>query len=134
SDGLFIYASYAFVNAPFRDPLELASPNAPVGVPCSSFVPADPQDEVPNCARVRPGDHIPSIPSHRLKFGFDYWVTPQWRVGGDLLRCRASSSAAMKAMTIDRRRVMPWSICAPATRSPTTSRFTAWEKTFFKND
>ena len=85
SDRLFMYASYAFVDATFRNALEIASPNAPVGVPCSSFVPADPQDEVPNCARVRPGDHIPSIPSHRLKFGFDYWLTPQWRVGGDII-------------------------------------------------
>src|SRR5262245_3172528 len=85
SDRLFLYASYAFVNATFRNALEIASPDAPVGVPCSAFVADDPEDEVPNCARVRPGDHIPSIPSHRFKFGFDYWVTPQWRVGADLI-------------------------------------------------
>jgi iron complex outermembrane recepter protein len=85
SDRLFMYASYAFVDATFRDALEIPSPNAPVGVPCSSAVPADSEDEVPNCARVRPGDHIPSIPSHRLKFGFDYWVTPRWRLGGDVI-------------------------------------------------
>ncbi|HEU0061730.1 MAG TPA: TonB-dependent receptor [Hyphomicrobiaceae bacterium] len=85
SDRLFLYASYAFVNATFRNALEIASPDAPVGVPCSAFVADDPEDEVPNCAKVRPGDHIPSIPSHRLKFGFDYWVTPQWRIGADLI-------------------------------------------------
>ena len=85
SDRLFMYASYAFVDATFRNALEIASPDAPVGVPCSTFVPADPADEVPNCARVRPGDHIPSIPSHRFKVGFDYWVTPQWRIGGDVI-------------------------------------------------
>jgi iron complex outermembrane recepter protein len=85
SDRLFLYASYALVNATFRNALEIASPNAPVGVPCSSFVADDPEDEAPNCAKVRPGDHIPSIPSHRLKFGFDYWVTPQWRIGADLI-------------------------------------------------
>ena len=85
SDRLFFYATYAFVNATFRDALEIASPNAPVGVPCSSFVPDDPEDQPPNCARVRPGDHLPSIPSHRFKLGFDYWLTPQWRVGADLI-------------------------------------------------
>jgi iron complex outermembrane recepter protein len=85
SDRLFFYATYAFVNATFRNALEIASPDAPVGVPCSSFVPDDPEDQAPNCARVRPGDHIPSIPSHRFKLGFDYWLTPQWRVGGDLI-------------------------------------------------
>jgi outer membrane receptor protein involved in Fe transport len=85
SDRLFLYASYALVNATFRNALEIASPDAPVGVPCSAFVADDPEDEIPNCAKVRPGDHIPSIPSHRLKFGFDYWVTPRWRVGADLI-------------------------------------------------
>jgi outer membrane receptor protein involved in Fe transport len=34
---------------------------------------------------VRPGDVIPTVPRHRLKAGFDYWVTPQWRVGADLI-------------------------------------------------
>jgi outer membrane receptor protein involved in Fe transport len=85
SDRLFLYASHAFVNATFRNALEIASPDAPVGVPCSSFVSSDPEDGVPNCARVRPGDHLPGIPSHRLKIGFDYWVTPQWRIGGDVI-------------------------------------------------
>jgi outer membrane receptor protein involved in Fe transport len=41
--------------------------------------------EALNCANVQPGDHIPSIPQHRFKLGFDYWVFPQWRVGGDLI-------------------------------------------------
>ena len=36
-------------------------------------------------ARVQPGDQIPGIPRHRFKLGFDYWVTPQWRVGGDVV-------------------------------------------------
>jgi iron complex outermembrane recepter protein len=85
SDRLFMYATYAFVNATFQDALEIASPDAPVGVPCSSFVPTDEEDELPNCASVHPGDRIPSIPTHRFKFGFDYWVTPQWRVGADLI-------------------------------------------------
>jgi iron complex outermembrane recepter protein len=85
SDRLFFYASYALVNATFRDALQIASPNAPVGVPCSSFVPADPQDTAPNCAQVRPGDHIPTIPEHRFKLGFDYWLTSRWRVGADLI-------------------------------------------------
>jgi outer membrane receptor protein involved in Fe transport len=85
SKQLFMYASYAFVNAIFLDALQIASPDAPVGVPCSAFTPADPEDEVPNCANVQPGDHIPGIPRHRLKLSFDYWMTPQWRIGGDLI-------------------------------------------------
>ena len=85
SDRLFMYASYALVNATFRNALEIASPDAPVGVACSAFVPEDPEDEVPNCARVQPGDQIPGIPRHRFKLGFDYWVTPHWRVGGDIV-------------------------------------------------
>jgi iron complex outermembrane recepter protein len=82
---LYAYASYAFVNATFRSPLEIASPDSPVGTPCSAFEPEDEEDEAPLCANVRPGDRIPSIPRHRLKAGLDYWVTPKWRIGGDVI-------------------------------------------------
>jgi outer membrane receptor protein involved in Fe transport len=82
---LFAYASYAYINATFRDALEISSPNAPVGVPCSAFTPLDDEDEVSNCASVRPGDIIPTVPRHRFKAGFDYWMTPQWRIGADLI-------------------------------------------------
>jgi iron complex outermembrane receptor protein len=82
---LYAYASYAFVNATFRDALEISSPDAPVGVPCSAFTPEDDEDEVPNCASVRPGDTIPLVPRHLFKAGIDYWVTPQWRIGADLI-------------------------------------------------
>jgi outer membrane receptor protein involved in Fe transport len=80
SNRLFAYASYAYVNATFRDALEIASPDAPVGVPCSGVDP----DDGANCASVHPGDAIPLVPRHRLKLGFDYWLTPQWRIGADV--------------------------------------------------
>jgi iron complex outermembrane receptor protein len=85
SNRLFAYASYALVNATFRDSLEIASPDAPVGVPCSAFTPEDDEDEAANCASVRPGDTIPTVPRHLFKAGFDYWMTPQWRIGADLI-------------------------------------------------
>lgn len=34
---------------------------------------------------VRPGDRIPSIPAHILKFGADYKATDRWTVGGSAL-------------------------------------------------
>ncbi len=34
---------------------------------------------------VRPGDHMPSIPQHRLKFGADYSVTDKWKLGADMI-------------------------------------------------
>jgi outer membrane receptor protein involved in Fe transport len=34
---------------------------------------------------VRPGDRIPTVPRHLFKAGLDYWVTPQWRIGGDVI-------------------------------------------------
>jgi outer membrane receptor protein involved in Fe transport len=85
SNRLFAYAGYSFVSATFLDALQIASPDAPVGVPCNAFTAEDPEDEVPNCANVRPGDHIPGIPEHRFKLGLDYWLTPQWRIGADLI-------------------------------------------------
>jgi len=75
---LMFYANYAFVNATFQSPLELASPNNPVAVPCSG-------DPTTTCVNVQPGDRIPGIPEHRFKTGFEYWVTPQWKFGADLV-------------------------------------------------
>ena len=34
---------------------------------------------------MNPGDRLPGIPRHRFKAGFDYWVTPQWVFGADLI-------------------------------------------------
>jgi outer membrane receptor protein involved in Fe transport len=34
---------------------------------------------------IKPGDHIPSIPAHIVKFGADYRVTDRWTVGGHAL-------------------------------------------------
>ena len=34
---------------------------------------------------MHPGDHIPTIPAHRLKASFDYDVTDQWKVGADVV-------------------------------------------------
>ena len=28
---------------------------------------------------------MPGIPEHRFKAGLDYWVTPKWKVGGDMI-------------------------------------------------
>ncbi|HEX5998623.1 MAG TPA: TonB-dependent receptor [Hyphomicrobiaceae bacterium] len=75
------YASYAYVNATFRDALVLSSPDSPVGDDCPG---TDPDDEA-TCTFVQPGDTIPTIPRHRLKLGLDYWLTPQWRVGGEVI-------------------------------------------------
>jgi len=33
---------------------------------------------------VRPGDHLPGIPAHRVKLGAELWLTSSWLVGGDL--------------------------------------------------
>ena len=72
SDTLFVYASYAFVDATFRTPVVLGSPNNP-------FADAD-----GNIA-VKPGDQIPLVPRNRVKAGFDYNVTEIWKVGADVL-------------------------------------------------
>ena len=77
---LFLYANYAFIDPTFQSSLELASPNnpSPEVSPCSG-------DPAENCINVRPGDRIPGIPRHRFKAGFDYWLTPKWKFGSDLV-------------------------------------------------
>ena len=65
------YANYTFVDATYQSTLTLQSPNSP-------FADAD------GNIFVRPGDHIPGIPAHRFKAGFDYNLTDAWKVGADL--------------------------------------------------
>jgi outer membrane receptor protein involved in Fe transport len=65
-------ASYALVDARFRDAILLPSPNSPF---------ADANGNI----QVLPGDVVPSIPRHRVKAGIDYAVTDAWKFGGDML-------------------------------------------------
>ena len=37
------------------------------------------------CAFLRQGDRLPGIPAHRFKAGAEYWMTPKWKVGADLV-------------------------------------------------
>ncbi len=71
-EGLTVYANYAYVDATFLSNLTLPSPNNP-------FADAD------GNILVHPGDHLPTIPPHRLKMGFDYSLTDAWSVGADVV-------------------------------------------------
>jgi outer membrane receptor protein involved in Fe transport len=66
-----MYASYTFVDARFRDPLQLAS-NSPF---------ADANGNI----LVFPGDQLPAVPRHRFKAGVDVNVTEKLKIGGDAL-------------------------------------------------
>ena len=65
---LLAYADYAYTDATFRSAFLLGSQNNPF---------ADANGQVP----VRPGDRLPGIPLHRLKFGLQYDLAPDWTVG-----------------------------------------------------
>ena len=58
-----VYASYAFVDATLDS--------------CS--------DASGECAFLEAGDQLPGIPRHRFKAGFQYWLTPKWKFGADLV-------------------------------------------------
>ncbi len=65
-------ANYAYVDATFLSYLTLPSPNNPFANALGNIF-------------VHPGDHIPTIPPHRFKASFDYAVTDDWKVGGDVV-------------------------------------------------
>ena len=67
--GLLAYLDYAFTDATFRDPFTVGAQNNP-------FADAD------GLTQVRRGNQIPGVPAHRLKFGVQYQLTPEWTVGG----------------------------------------------------
>lgn len=65
-------ANYSFIQATFRSPITLSSPNNPF---------ADANGDI----QVRPGNLLPGIPEHRFKLNIDYAVTDKWSVGGDVI-------------------------------------------------
>ena len=64
-------AQFSYINATFRSPLVLNSPQNPYA------------DENGNI-QVEPGDHLPLIPKVRVKLGGDYELIHDWTVGGSL--------------------------------------------------
>jgi iron complex outermembrane recepter protein len=68
---LSAYVNYAFVDATYQFAGPLASPNNPFNVGGNVF--------------VMPGDHIPGIPRHQVKFGGDVALTPKFKLGADVL-------------------------------------------------
>ena len=71
SDRWNVFATYSYVDATFRTPLTLQSPNNPLAVD--------------GLILVTPGDRIPSIPLHRFKAGVEYGVLDRWKIGADLV-------------------------------------------------
>ncbi len=66
-----VFATYSYIDATFRTPLTLSSPNNPLAVN--------------GLIMVTPGDRIPSIPLHRFKAGAEYAVLDHWKLGADLV-------------------------------------------------
>ena len=71
---LSAYANYTMTHATFRSLIILGAPDNPLAqlVGNGSIV-------------VTPGANLSSVAPHRFKAGADYAITPQWRVGGDIL-------------------------------------------------
>src|SRR5262249_59677945 len=67
-----VYANYAFIDATYQFSGKLASPNNPFA------------DENRNIF-VTPGKQIPGIPRHQVKGGVDYWITPELKLGTDVI-------------------------------------------------
>ena len=70
-DRLTAYVSYAYVAATFDAAVTLPSPSNPF---------ADTAGDI----HVRPGDQLPGIPRHRVKFGADYEIAHGLTLGGDV--------------------------------------------------
>lgn len=67
-----VSANYSLIDATFESSVVLSSPNNPS---------ADANGNI----HVRPGDHLPGIPQHRLKLNADYAITDKWGFGGNLI-------------------------------------------------
>jgi iron complex outermembrane receptor protein len=72
SERWLAYAGYSYIDATYRFDGTLASPNNPL---------ADADGNV----SVVSGNRIPGIPQHQFKAGADYLITPQWKLGADVV-------------------------------------------------
>jgi outer membrane receptor protein involved in Fe transport len=70
-----LYGTYAFIDATFQSNLSLNSPSNPGNTA---------GDEVYEI-NVRPGDHMPGIPAHRIKAGASYMLTDAWKIGANVV-------------------------------------------------
>jgi iron complex outermembrane receptor protein len=66
------WLDYSLTDATFQSALTLNAPNNPF---------ADVNGQI----HIVPGDHLPSVPQHRLKLGGEYFVTPAWKLGAELV-------------------------------------------------
>jgi len=74
---LYAYAGYSYVQATFEESLEISAPDNPMHEDCSGGE--------GKCVFVSPGNRMPGIPEHRLKAGFNYYITPKWAFGVDMI-------------------------------------------------
>ncbi len=71
---LTTFINYTLTDATFRSRSLLGSPNNPLAIATGG-----------SSILVTPGAHMSSIAKHRLKAGFDYSITPEWKIGADLV-------------------------------------------------
>jgi outer membrane receptor protein involved in Fe transport len=76
SERLTAYLGYNYIDATFRDTLEIASPNNEFAGFCSN-------DPTVHCSHVGAGDKLPGVSAHKVKVGAEYAILPQWKVGAD---------------------------------------------------
>lgn len=81
NERLSLYGGYSYTDATFQSPLTIFSPSHPG---------ADANGDI----FVQPGDHLPSVPRHKFKAGFDYWLTQKWKFGADFI---ATSSQYLRS-------------------------------------
>lgn len=65
-------ANYSLIDATFQSAITLSSPNNPF---------ADAAGNI----EVRPGNHLPGIPQHRVKLNADYRITDKWTLGANAI-------------------------------------------------
>ncbi|HXZ16778.1 MAG TPA: TonB-dependent receptor [Roseiarcus sp.] len=71
---LSAYINYTLTDATFRSTIMLGSPFNPEAIAFGGG------NEL-----VTPGAHLTSVPKNRLKAGFDYALTKEWKIGADVI-------------------------------------------------
>ena len=72
NDRWLTYLNYTYTDATFQSAFVESSPNNPF---------ADDNGNI----QVQPGNHLPGVPTHLVKFGFQYKATPAWTIGASAI-------------------------------------------------
>ena len=111
------YANYTYIDAIYLTTFQEPSPNNPL---------ADANGNIP----ITNGTQIAGIPKNTVKVGVDYAVTPNWKVGADMVAASGQVIFGNENNAVPQVPGYAVLACTRPTKSTSKCRSMAWFRTF----